>query len=145
MTMSEYPRSPKIQVGGLCHLGRLFDKIRMRHRGLIQDYHYLTTGFDKYLLETIQVNDEELEKQVLKGRTDEELLAWINENGKILSEEERAQWNTMVLTGKPQNEQARQRFHGLVEALAKSREISVAQLPELLTWVDVIECDEGRL
>ncbi|WP_447970799.1 DUF5069 domain-containing protein [Nitrospira sp. M1] len=120
------------------------DKIRMRHRGLIQDYHYLTTGFDRYLLEMIQVNGEELEKQVLNGRTDEELLAWINKNGKTLSEEERVQWNTMVLTGKPQNEQAQQRFNGLVEALAKSRGVSVAELPELLTWVDVIECEEGR-
>lgn len=143
--MQQYPRSPKIQVGGLCHLGRLFDKIRMRNAGLIQDYHYLTTGFDKYLLETLQINGEELETCVLKGGTDDTLLEWIKENGKVLTDEEREQWNTMILTGTPQNEQAQQRFNGLVEELAQSRGVSSDQLPKLSTWVDVIECDEGRL
>ncbi|GJL50089.1 MAG: hypothetical protein NPIRA01_13160 [Nitrospirales bacterium] len=145
MTMQQYPRSPKIQVGGLCHLGRLFDKIRMRNEGLIQDYHYLTTGFDKYLLETLQINGEELETRVLEEGTDDKLLEWIKGNGKVLTDEEREQWNTMVLTGSPQNEQAQQRFNGLVETLAKSRGVAIDQLPKLSTWVDVIECDEGRL
>ncbi|WP_454064656.1 DUF5069 domain-containing protein [Candidatus Nitrospira salsa] len=145
MTMQQYPRSPKIQVGGLCHLGRLFDKIRMRNEGLIQDYHYLTTGFDKYLLETLQIKGEELETRVLEEGTDDKLLEWIKGNGKVLTDEEREQWNTMVLTGSPQNEQAQQRFNGLVETLAKSRGVAIDQLPKLSTWVDVIECDEGRL
>ena len=51
MISEQYPRSPKEQVGGLCHLGRLIDKIRMRNDGLLQDYNYLTIGFDKYLLD----------------------------------------------------------------------------------------------
>ncbi len=145
MSKQEYPRSPKVQVGRLCHLARLFDKIRMRHEGLIQDYHYLTTGFDKYLLELLHINGEDLEKRVLAGGTDEEILAWIKSNGKMVSDEASQQWNTMVLNGTPQNEQAQQRFNGLVEALAKSRGVVVDQLPTLTTWVDVIECDEGRL
>jgi len=117
----------------------------MRHEGLIQDYHYLTTGFDKYLLEILQIKGEDLEKRVLAGGTDEELLAWVQSKGKKISDEEREQWNTMVLTGTPQNEQAQQRFNGLVEELARSRGVSSDQLPKLSTWVDVIECDEGRL
>ena len=145
MTTQQYPRSPKLQVGGLCHLGRLFDKIRMRHAGMIQDYHYLTTGFDKYLLEILKINGEELESRVLTGGTDEEFLDWVRGKGTVVSDEEREQWNCKVLTGTPQNEQAQQRFNGLVEALAQSRGIPVDQLPTLITWVDVIECDEGRL
>ena len=145
MSEKEYPRSPKVQVGGLCHLGRLFDKIRMRNKGLIQDYHYLTTGFDKYLLEILEINGEDLEKRVLAGGTDEELLDWVTSKGKTVSDDEREKWNTKVLAGTPQNEQAQERFNGLVEALAQSRGVPVDQLPKLTTWVDVIECDEGRL
>ena len=33
MTTAQYPRSPKEEVNGLCHLGRLIDKIRMRNAG----------------------------------------------------------------------------------------------------------------
>ncbi|MGB0910319.1 MAG: DUF5069 domain-containing protein [Nitrospirales bacterium] len=145
MTAQQYPRSPKKQVGGLCHLGRLFDKIRMRNQGFIQDYHYLTTGFDKYLLEILEINGEELEQRVLAGGTDEELLDWVRSKGKAVSHDEREEWNNKVLTGTPQNEQAQQRFNGLVEALAQNRGVQVDQLPTLTTWVDVIECDEGRL
>ncbi len=145
MATQQYPRSPKIQVGGLCHLGRLFDKIRMRNAGLIQDYHYLTAGFDKYLLEILELNGEELEKRVLAGGTDEEFLDWVTRKGKTVSDHEREEWNKKVLAGTPQNEQAQQRFNGLVEALAQSRGIPVGQLPKLTTWVDVIECDEERL
>ncbi len=105
MTTMQYPRSPKEQVGGLCHLGRLIDKIRMRHSGLIQDYHYLTAGFDKYLLEKLGLEGADLEKRVLQGGTDEEVLEWVKTHGQLLTDEEKAQWNEMVLKGGPNNEQ----------------------------------------
>ncbi len=47
MTIAKYPRSPKEEVNGLCHLTRLIDKIRMRNAGQIQDYNYLTAGLDR--------------------------------------------------------------------------------------------------
>jgi hypothetical protein len=55
MTTVQYPRSPKEEVNGLCHLGRLIDKIRMRNAGQIQDYNYLTAGLDKYLLDKMEI------------------------------------------------------------------------------------------
>ena len=70
-----YPRSPKLMLGGLAHLPRLIDKIRLRHRGEIQDYNYLTVGFDKFLLDLLQIKGSELEARVLQDGTDEDLLA----------------------------------------------------------------------
>ena len=67
MTTAQYPRSPKEQVSGLCHLPRLIDKVRMRNAGKIQDYNYLTVGFDKYLLDKLEIRGEDLEKRVLQG------------------------------------------------------------------------------
>ena len=127
MTTVQYPRSPKEQVGGLCHLGRLIDKIRMRNAGQIQDYNYLTVGFDKYLLDKLEIAD------------------WVKANGKVLTDEEKAQWNEMVLNGGPKNDQAQQRFNAKVEEVAKKRGVSVDQLPKVSTWADCIELDEDRM
>jgi len=44
MTDNMYPRSPKALLGGIAHLGRFIDKIRLRNEGKIQDYSYITMG-----------------------------------------------------------------------------------------------------
>ena len=145
MTTAQYPRSPKVQAGGLCHLARLIDKIRMRNAGLIQDYNYLTIGFDKYLLDKLEIQGSDLEKRVLQGGTDAEIADWVKVNGKTLTDEEKTQWNEMVLYGGPKNDQAQQRFNAKVEAVAKKRGVSVDQLPKVSTWADCIELDEDRI
>lgn len=145
MTTAQYPRSPKEKVNGLCHLVRLIDKIRMRNEGLIQDYHYLTMGFDKYLLDKLEILGADLEKRVLEGGTDAEIADWVKANGKALTDEEKAEWNEMVLTGGPKNDEAKQRFNSRVEVVAKKRGVSVDQLPKVATWVDCIELDEDRM
>jgi hypothetical protein len=145
MAVPQYPRSPKGKVGGLVHLGRLFDKIRLRHQGLIPDYNYLTSGFDKYLLDALNLKGEDLERRVLQGGTDDELLAWVKANRKTLSEAEIRLWNGRVLTGEPKDDGAKERFKARLEEIAAKRGVPVESLPRVTTWVDVIELDEGRL
>ncbi len=145
MTTAQYPRSPKEQVDGLCHLGRLIDKVRLRHAGEIQDYNYLTVGFDKYLLDKLDIQGENFEKRVLQGGMDAEIADWVKSNGKILSDEEKAQWNTMVLTFGPKNEQAQKAFDSCMAGLAQKRGVSVERLPKITTWVELIEHDEDRM
>ena len=140
-----YPRSPKVMVGGMAHLARLFDKIHLRHAGQIQDYNYLAVGFDKYLLDLLQIKGEELEKRVLEGGTDDELLAWVRTHGRPLTEEELGQWNDRILSGGPKDEAGRQRFQNRLAEVAAKRRVSVEQLPRVTTWADIIELDEGRL
>ena len=43
----EYPRSSKVRLGSITYLGRIIENIRLRHAGQIQDYNYLTVGFDR--------------------------------------------------------------------------------------------------
>lgn len=145
MTTAQYPRSPKEQVGGLCHLGRLIDKVRMRTAGLIQDYNYLTVGFDKYLLDKLEIKGEEFEKRVLQGGTDVEIADWVKSNGKILSDEEKAEWNNMVLTFGPKAEMAQKAFDRNLAAIAKKRGVPVEQLAHIKTWLELIEHDEDRM
>lgn len=145
MTTTQYPRSPKEEVNGLCFLGRLIDKVKMRNAGMIQDYNYLTAGFDKYLLDKLEINGEDFEKKVLEGGSEEDVANWVKANGKTLTEEEKAEWNNMVLTFGPKAPMAQQAFDRNKAALAEKRGISVEALSHHTTWFTLIEDDEGRM
>ena len=145
MTQQTYPRSPKALLGGIAHLGRFIDKIRLRHAGKIQDYNYITAGFDKYLVDFLAIDPKAFEGQVLAGGTDEQLLAWVVANGKSHSQEEIAQWSQGLLSSSPKDDATRARLQGRLEDVAKKRGVAVSSLPPASTWVDAIELDEGRL
>ena len=141
----QYPRSPKVLLGGIAHLARFIDKIRMRHAGLIQDYNYITVGFDKYLIDFLQIEPQAFVKRVLAGDADEELLAWIRHHGRQLTEAEIREWSEALVARTPMDDAARQRFQGRLDEIARKRGVPVERLPRVTTWADVIEVDEGRL
>ena len=143
--MMKYPRSPKALLGGIAHLGRFIDKIRLRHEGKIQEYNYITVGFDKYLVDFLQIDPKTFEQRVLAGGTDEELLGWVKANSRKSSEQEIAQWSQGLLSSGPKDDAARQRFQGRLQDIATKRGVLVSSLPPVHTWADVIELDEERL
>jgi hypothetical protein len=145
MISQTYPRSPKALLGGIAHLERFIDKIRLRHAGAIQDYNYITVGFDKYLVDFLQIDPKAFEQRVLAGGTDEELLVWVKANSRKLSDQEIAQWSQGLLSSGPKDDATRQRFQGRLQDIATQRGVPVASLPPVSTWADVIELDEGRL
>jgi hypothetical protein len=145
MANQKYPRSPKVLLGGIAHLARFIDKIRLRHAGLIQDYNYITVGFDKYLIDFLQIDPEAFVQKVLSGETDEELLAWIRHHGRQVTEAEIKAWSEALLARAPGDESARQRFRGRLEEIARKRGVPVESLPRVTTWAEVIEVDEERL
>ena len=140
-----YPRSPKALLGGIAHLGRFIDKIRMRNAGLIQDYNYITTGFDKHLIEFLEFEPKAFEQRVLAGGTDAEFLSWVVANGRSRTPEEIEQWNHILLSSRPKDDAARQRFQGRLQDIAGKLGVPVSALPWVSTWADVIELDEGRM
>ena len=145
MTQQAYPRSPKALIGGIAHLGRFIDKVRLRHAGKIQDYNYITVGFDKYLIDFLQIDAKAFEQQVLAGESDEKLLSWVKTHGRKHSEEEIAQWSKGLLAGGPKDDAAKQRFQGRVQDIATKRGVPLTSLPPVTTWADVIELDEERM
>ena len=145
MVNQRYPRSPKALLGGIAHLGRFIDKIRLRNAGKIQEYNYITVGFDKYLIDFLQVDPKSFEQRVLAGGTDEELLAWVKANSRKPSEQEIAQWSQGLLSSGPKDDAARQRFQGRLQDIATKRGVLLSSLPSVQTWADVIEIDEERL
>jgi len=145
MSSQTYPRSPKALLGGIAHLGRFIDKIRLRNAGKIQDYNYITVGFDKYLVDFLQIDPKAFELRVLAGGTDDELLAWVKANSRKPSDQEIAQWSQDLLSSGPKDDAARQRFQGRLQDIATKRGVPVASLSPFHTWADVIELDEVRL
>lgn len=139
------PRSPKALLGGIAHLGRFIDKIHLRNAGKIQDYNYITVGFDKYLVDFLKIDPKSFEQRVLAGGTDDELLAWVKANGRNPSEQEIAQWSQGLLSSGPKDDAARQRFQGRLQDIATKRGVPVPSLPSISTWADAIELDEGRM
>jgi uncharacterized protein DUF5069 len=144
MTLPTYPRSPNMLLGGIAHLGRFIDKIRMRHAGLIQDYNYITVGFDKHLIDFLHLDAKAFEARVLAGGSDQELLAWVQAQGEPRTQEEIAQWSQLLLSSRPKDDAARQRFQGRLQEIAGKRDVPVVSLPAVSTWAEVIELDEGR-
>ena len=145
MADQRYPRSPKILLGGIAHVGRFIDKIRLRHEGKIQEYNYITVGFDKYLVDFLQIDPKSFEQRVLAGGTDEELLVWVKANSRKPSDQEIAEWSQGLLSSGPKDDAARQRFQGRLQDIATKRGVLVSSLPPVHTWADVIELDEERL
>jgi len=145
MTDQQYPRSPKVLLGGIAHLARFIDKVRLRHEGQIQDYNYLTTGFDKHLIDFLEIDPDTFAERVLTGKTDEELLEWVKHHGRQVTDDEIRQWSAGLLISGPKDEAARQRFQGRLADLARKRGVPVESLPRVATWVDIIELDEERM
>jgi hypothetical protein len=145
MPHETYPRSPTALLGGIAHLGRFIDKIRLRNAGHIQDYNYITVGFDKYLTDFLGIDAKVFEQQVLAGGTDEDLLTWVKANGRKVSDQEVAQWSQGLLASCPKDEAARLRLEGRLRDIATKRGVRVETLPLVTTWADVIELDEDRL
>ena len=129
MTYHQYPRSPKILLGGIAHLARFIDKVRMRHAGLIQDYNYITVGFDKYLIDFFQIDPHAFEQWVLAGETDETLLERIRHHGRQVTDVEIREWSDALLARGPTDEAARERFQGRLDEIARKLGVQVEALP----------------
>ncbi|MCX5722974.1 MAG: DUF5069 domain-containing protein [Nitrospirae bacterium] len=142
---TQYPRSPKVRLGDIAHLGRIIDKIRLRQAGQIQDYNYLTVGFDHYLLDLLKLDASTFEQRVREGGTDAEILDWVRAHMRTLPPEELAQWNQQIETSGPTDEAGKARFQQRLDDVAKKRGVPVATLPHVTAWSDLIELDEDRL
>jgi hypothetical protein len=139
-----YHQSLKILLSGIAHLGRFIDRIRLRHAGQIQNYNYITVGFDKYLVDFLGIDAKSFEQRVLAGGTDEDLLVWVKAHSRNVSNDEIAQWSKHLLAPSPKDEAARWRFQGRLGEVATKRGVPVSSLPPVRTWADMIERDEGH-
>jgi hypothetical protein len=131
---TQYPSSQKVRPGGIAYLvGRIIGKIRLRHTGQIQDYNYLTVGFDRYLLDFLELDASAFEQRVLDGGTDTEFLDWVCAHMRCRSSEKIAQWNQRIETSGPTDKSGKIRFQHRLNGVAQKRRVPVSTLPHITT------------
>lgn len=127
-------------VGGLHHLGRMFDKIRLKQAGALpEDFHRnygLSVGLDGQLCGFLAVKFEDVVAQVLAGRADAEVAEWIFSTGLRPNRTQAQVWN----------EHSRKIGWNdrMGDYLAKIRAEPGAEKVTALTAFDMIEQSEDR-
>ncbi|MCI0540891.1 MAG: DUF5069 domain-containing protein [Verrucomicrobiales bacterium] len=135
-------RSPFDQVNGIVYFGRMLDKVRLHAAGKLPDGWQAMRGtaakgtFDGRCCKFLHIDYAALEAETLKGRSDEELLAWAFTHGRQPSEDEIEVWNAFM-TKRGWRDAATQRLN---ERLAE------IGLPPgtVQTMFEFIDLDEGR-
>ena len=127
-------------VGGLHHLGRMFDKIRLMAAGRLpegyQRNYGLSVGLDGQLCGFLNVRFEDVEARVKLGGTDAELAEWIFVHGLRPNRTQALVWN----------EYSRKLgWNDRITAyLQKQKAETGLELATAVTSFDVIELTEGR-
>ena len=73
------PRSLRVRIGGYAHLARLLDKARAEIAGKGGDYHY-DCPIDKMFFAFTGIAADAMLAEIKSGKTDLEILTWINAN-----------------------------------------------------------------
>jgi hypothetical protein len=135
-------RSPSDQVKGLVYFGRMLDKIRLAAVGKLPSAWHeargtaMKTSFDSRCCRFLQIDYAAIERETLKGGSDEQLLEWAFANGRRPGEEEIEIWNAFM-TKRGWRDAGTQRLN---ERLAE------IGLPPgtVQTMFEFIDLDEGR-
>jgi len=132
-------RSCYDKIGGIYHIGRMFDKIRLHAAGkLPEDYHAnLGKGFDARALTFLDLDYPSVVERVLQGGTDEELLDWCFQRGYHPDDEEIEIWNEFMRKRGWNDD-------GTPTLLRRLQEIHCEHRTDIQTSFDFIELDEGR-
>ena len=135
----KFPRSPYECLLGYVHLPRLIDKARLHRQGMLVDYNYKTSGFDKNLLQFLQLDPDAFEEIVNQTNDDATVADWVQKNARVHSPEQIEAWNKEVIQREPISAEQSARFKFTLKVLgAENRS-------EIKTYFDLIELDEGRL
>lgn len=135
-------RSPSDkQVGGLHHLGRMLDKIRLRLAGTLpEEYHRnygLSVGLDGHLCGLLGLEFQAVEERVRQGGTDQEIAEWVFAHGLRPNRTQARIWNEFS------------RKLGWNDAVSRyienlKREEGLTTPPGVVTSFDLIDLREGR-
>jgi hypothetical protein len=108
----DFPRRGRDEYGGYLWILRAFDKARAAADGTIHDYIY-PCPMDKGVFERWGITVAEFDAAIRTRRTDEEILAWLNER---VSPEQRAAANEWLVTAKASNLDRQDAEEGVVAA-----------------------------
>ena len=129
------PRSPRVRLGGYATLPRMLDKGRASLAGKHGEYHY-ACPLDQRLLQFIGIDPEVLQKELATGKSDGEILEWIQASAKIKrTDAEITAWSACAEQRAPGDPDAREYFNGVHKQCAPNR-------ADIATWFDLLDVDD---
>ena len=91
---------------------------------------------DQRFLEFVGIDAEELKKQLAAGKSDSEILEWVDKNARFRrSPVEIAAWSTFAEQRAPGDTETRDFFNGVVKKAAPNRE-------DIFTFFDMLDVDD---
>jgi gluconokinase len=135
-------RSPYDAVGGLVYFGRMLDKIRLHAQGQLPPEWVDARGaaspatFDARCCRFLDISYSQLENAVLRGGSDDDLLAWAFAHGRHPSAEEIEIWNAFMT-------KRGWRDAGTMRVNERLAELGLPP-GTVATMFDYIDLDEGR-
>ncbi|HEY1429033.1 MAG TPA: DUF5069 domain-containing protein [Candidatus Tumulicola sp.] len=132
------PRSAKDKLAGLVSLERTIDKAKAFNDGDLGDYHY-DCPHDKPLFEFLGTNGPEFAQKVKELGSDQAVATWLQQ--KSLSHKSQADIDAF--------NDDRMHWHpdaGTDSAMFfdSERRRVAPDRPEIVTWFDLLDLDEGR-
>ena len=129
------PRSPRVRLGGYVVLPRILDKCRAVVAGKKGEYNY-ACPLDMEFMTFAGINPDALKKQVAAGKSDSQILAWIEKNAKNRpSPAEIAAWSAYQDNRSPAATEGREYFQSEHNRIASGRE-------DIVTWFDLLDLDD---
>ena len=129
------PRSPRIQLGGYVILPRLLDKCRADIANTLGEYKF-DCPLDQHFLTFVGVTGPEIRKIAAEGKSDTEMLEWINTNARNKrSAWEIAQWSDWHNSRSPGDAESMQWFAEMVQKVAPKRE-------DVSRWFELLDIDD---
>lgn len=134
----EFPRSPRVLVGGYVHAGRMLDKCRAVIAGTAGEYHY-NCPLDRYFFDFTGIDHAAFQDFVATGASDDEVGAWINDHSQVKAREDVVKWN---------NQMRDMRLSEMPVPLQMFLEDYIPQVipagKPVRVWFDVYDIEEGR-
>ncbi len=129
------PRSPRVRLGGFVVLARAIDKGRATIARKNGEYHF-DCPLDKMCFNFIGITGAALKKELAKGKSDSEILAWIEKTAK----HDRCAgtiylWSKLMEDRAPTSVDTRGYYNELVKACAPKRE-------DIGTWFEMLDVDD---
>ncbi len=129
------PRSPRVRLGGYVILPRLLDKGRATLTGKNGEYIF-ACPLDKRFLDFAGVSAERLKKLLAAGKSDGEILEWIQKHAKNQrTDSEILAWSAYQDQRAPADAESRKFFNTIHEKIAPKRE-------DVTTWFDLLDLDD---
>ena len=128
------PRSPRVRLGGYVILARMLDKGRALLAGTNGEYNY-NCPLDQQFLSFTGLDAEALKAELAAGKSDGEILAWVQAHARPHSMPEILAWSAWQEQRTPDNPDSRAFLNELHRKLAPHR-------TDIVTWFDLLDLDD---